>query len=127
MRKPKRPPFEELIDRLCFSIQKREPGRVIGEQAKFLLSTKWKGHEELLYQAVIKAEQNEKKAISKIRNTEVRVIEFQVGQSISGQPIIVTHLVKFENETKDPKRYKKQGSDFGQVLKAEASYQNILF
>jgi len=127
MRKPKRPPFEELIDRLCYSIQKREPGRVIDEQAKFLLSTIWKGHEELLYQRVIKAEQNEKKVISKVKNTEIRVVEFQTGFSISGQPIIVTHLVKFENETKDPKRYKKQGSDFGQQLKAEASFQNLLF
>ncbi len=127
MRKPKRPPFEELIDRLCYSIQKREPGRVIGEQAKFLLSTQWKGHEELLYQAVLKAEQNEKKVISKVKNTEIRVVEFQTGFSISGQPIIVTHLVKFENETKDPKRYKKQGSDFNQKLVASAALQNLLF
>lgn len=126
MKKAKRPSFEELIDRFANSIEKRE-GKKINEQAKIFLASRWKGHDELLYQAVKKAEQNERKAIAIIEKTEVRKVEFNVGFSISGQPIIVTHLVEFVSETKDPKRYKKQGSDFCQKLKREASFQNILF
>lgn len=127
MRKPKRPPFDELIDRFCVCIQNREPGRMINAQVKMILSDKWKNHKELLYKNVIKAEQNEKKVISVYKNTEVRKVEFQIGFSISGQPIFVTHFVKFENEINDPKRYKKQGSDFVQKLKSQATFQNILF
>jgi hypothetical protein len=127
MRKPKRPPYQELIARLVNQIQLRNPDKPLGIEQISVLEVKWKGFDEKLYKTVIALEINERKAVEDFNKIDLRVVEFVVGRSISGQDIIVKHIVKFKDITVDPKRYKKNGSKFTQELLGEASFQNILF
>jgi hypothetical protein len=127
MRKSKRPPFQELIARLVNQIQIRNPDKQLGIEQISVLETKWKGFDEKLYKTVIALEINERKALEDFNKIDLRVVEFVVGRSISGEDIIVRHVIKFKDVTIDPKRYKKTGSKFTQELLGEASFQNILF
>jgi len=127
MKKNNRPPIQELIVRLVKQIQLRNPKKEIGiEQIKFL-EQKWSDNKEALYLLIKKLEIEEYKFYNNLSKIEVRDVEYIVGWSISGQPIIVRHIMKFENTTKDPKRYKKTGSKFSQELIASATLQNLLF
>jgi hypothetical protein len=126
--KSKRPPLENLITRLVKQIQIRNPDKpAIGIDQIIELEARWSKHQEKLYKLVKSMEIEERKAYSDLSKIEVRDVEYIVGWSISGQPIIVRHVMKFENTTIDPKRYKKTGSKFSQELIAQASLQNLLF
>lgn len=126
--KTKRPSLQELIVRLVKQIQIRNPDKPpVGIDQIIALEARWSKHQEKLYQYVKSLEIDERKAYSDLSKIEIRDVEFIVGWSISGQPIIVRHVMKFENTTRDPKRFKKQGSKFSQELVASAALQNLLF
>jgi hypothetical protein len=126
--KSKRPPLQELVVRLVKQIQIRNPDKpVIGIDQIIELEARWSKHQEKLYKLVKSMEIEERKAYSDLSKIEIRDVEYIVGWSISCQPIIVRHVMKFENTTTDPKRYKKTGSKFSQELIASAALQNLLF
>jgi hypothetical protein len=127
--KPKnRPSLQELVVRLVKQIQIRNPDKPdIGIDQIIALEARWSKYQEKLYQTVKKLEIEERKAYSDLSKIEIRDVEFITGWSISGQPIIVRHIVKLQNKTKDPKRYKKQGSDFNQEIVKQVTLQNLLF
>jgi len=126
--KAKRPTFEELIVRLVRQIQIRNPNKLdIGIEQIIPLEAKWFKHQEKLYQTVKRLEIEERIAYSEFSKIEIRDVEFQVGLSLSGDPILVRHIIKFENETTDSKRYKKNGSKFSQELITQVTLQNLLF
>ncbi len=126
--KAKRPPLENLITRLVKQIQIRNPDKpAIGIDQIIELEARWSKFPEKLYQTVKKLEIQERTAWKDLSKIEIRDVEYIVGWSISGQPIIVRHVMKFENTTTDPKRFTKKGSKFSQELIAQASLQNLLF
>lgn len=116
MRKQNLPPFENLIERLYNSIVLRHPNESSGTELLEKLKSAWKGKDKELYQMVKQLEINEHKVNVISKKVDVRDILFQVGVDCLGFPIYVQHITKFENLTRDPKRYKKKGSDFGQEL-----------
>lgn len=116
MRKQNVPPFEELIERLYQSICLRHPNEPSGTELLEKLKSAWKGKDKELYQMVKQLEINEHKVNVINQKTEVRDITFQTGTDILGFPTYTQHITKFENLTRDPKRYKKKGSTFGQQL-----------
>lgn len=115
MRKQKIPPFEELIERLYNSIVLRNPDKPSGQGLIDKLTLAWQGKDELLYKQVKQLEINEHKANVINQKTEVRQVLFTTGVDFLGFPTFTQHIVKFENITRDPKRYKKKGSDFNQI------------
>lgn len=127
--KPKnRPSLQELITRLIKQIQIRNPNApVIGIEQIITLEAKWLKHQEKLYQTIKRLEIEERIAYSEFSKIEIRDVEFVIGRSISGEDIIVRHVMKFKNSTTDPKRYKKTGSKFYQELITQATLQNLLF
>lgn len=126
--KAKRPTLEILITRLVKQIQIRNPDKpAIGIDQIIALEAQWSKHQEKLYKTVKKLEAEEFNAYVDFNKIEVRKVEFIIGQSISGDPIIVTHFVKLKSKTKDPKRFKKQGSDFSQEIIQQSTTQNLLF
>jgi len=116
MRKQNLPPFENLIERLYNSVVLRHPNEPSGTELLEKLKSAWKGKDKELYQMVKQLEINEHKVNVINQKTEVRENTFRCGVDFLGFPIYVKHITKFENLTRDPKRYKKQGSDFGQQL-----------
>ena len=116
MRKQKLPEFEDLIERLYQSVVLRHPNSPSGEQLMEKLRIGWSGNHKGLYETVKQLEINEHKANILTRKVDIRHVEFQCGVDILGFPVYVQHITKFENLTKDPKRYKKKGSDFSQTL-----------
>ena len=127
--KPKnRPSLQELVVRLVKQIQIRNPDKPdIGIDQIIALEARWSKYQEKLYKLVKSMEIEERTAYSDLSKIEIRDVEFQIGVSLSGTPILVRHIVKLENKTKDPKRYKKQGSDFNQEIIQQATLQNLLF
>lgn len=126
--KAKRPTLEQLVVRLVKQIQIRNPDKPdIGIDQIIALESQWSKHQEKLYQTVKKLEIEERNAWNDLSKIEIRNVEYQIGVSLSGEPIIVRHVMKFENTTRDPKRFKKQGSDFNQKLVASTTLQNLLF
>jgi hypothetical protein len=118
MRKQKLPTFEELIERLYQSILLRHPGEPAGELLMKKLESAWSGKDKQLYEMVKQLEINEHKVNVINRKVDVRDATYQCGVDFLGFPIYVQHIVKFENVTRDPKRYRKKGSDFNQELKS---------
>lgn len=116
MKKQNLPPFEELIERLYQSILLRHPDKPSGEPLMEKLRNGWSGKHKELYQIVKQLEINEYKVNIIEQKTEIRNNTFQIGVDCLGFPIYVQHIVKFENLTRDPKRYKKKGSSFTQEL-----------
>ena len=112
--KTKTPPFEELIERLVNSINKRNPGKELKEEHILLLREKWKwdSRQKELYKLVKTLEQNEFKAESLSNNYSKDNVEFVIGYTLSGEPIIVTHVVEryreFEQVSKFSKRQKEK-------------------
>jgi hypothetical protein len=128
MKSKNRPSLQELITRLIKQIQIRNPNApVIGIEQIITLEAKWLKHQEKLYQTIKRLEIEERIAYSEFSKIEIRDVEFVIGRSISGEDIIVRHVMKFKNSTTDPKRYKKTGSKFYQELITQATLQNLLF
>jgi len=116
MRKQKLPPFDELIERYCNSIQLRNPNKEVGTDFKQKMIDAWSGKDKLLYDRVKEMEITEHRVNLLEKKVDRRVTTFQCGVDVLGFPTFVTHIAKFENITADPYRYKKQGSKFGQRL-----------
>lgn len=116
MKKQNIPPYDELIERYCNSIQLRNPERMIGEDFVKKMHAGWKGKEKELWSRVKELEINEHKVNLMLQKIDKRVVQFCTGVDFLGFPTYTTHIVKFENLTKDPKRYKKKGSTFSQKL-----------
>jgi len=116
MRKQKLPSFEELIERYCNSIQLRNPNQEVGEVFRQKMIDAWRGKDKLLYDRIKEMEITEHKINVANKKIEKRVTTYQTGVDFLGFPTYTTHIVKFENLTRDPTRYKKEGSDFGQKL-----------
>jgi hypothetical protein len=116
MRKQKLPPFEELIERYCNSIQLRNPNKEVGEDFREKMINAWSGKDKLLYNRVKEMEITEHRINLLNKKVDRRVVEFQTGVDALGFPTFTTHIVRFENIITDPHRYKKQGSNFEQKL-----------
>ena len=115
MKKQNLPPFENLIERLYQSILLRHPDKPSGEPLMEKLRNGWTGKHKELYQTVKQLEINEHKVNVIEQKTEIRQVEFCTGIDILGFPTFTQHIVKFETITRDPKRYKKKGSNFTQI------------
>jgi hypothetical protein len=115
MKKQNLPPFEELIERLYQSVCLRHSDKPSGEPLMEKLRNGWSGKHKELYQVVKQLEINEHKVNVIEQKIDVRDNTFQIGVDCLGFPIYVQHIVKFENITRDPKRYKKKGSNFTQI------------
>lgn len=112
MKKTNLPDFQELIMRLAKCIQMRNPDKSITAEAIVQLTFAWEGKHKELYETVKKLEQNQRAAIQQLKETEDRVVEFQIGVDCVGFPIFVTHATRFQNKWRDPKRFSKEGSTF---------------
>ena len=123
MRKQNLPPFEELIERLYQSILLRHPDKPSGQPLMEKLRIGWAGKHKELYQTVKQLEINEHKVNVLTRKVDIRRVEFQTGTDVLGFPTFTQHIVKFENITRDPKRYKKKGSQFSQELISAAQIE----
>jgi len=123
MKKQNLPPFDELIERAYQSIILRNPNKPSGQGLINKLTEAYQGKHEELYKMVKQLEINEHKANVLNRKTDVRQLEFCTGVDVLGFPTYVQHIVKFENLTRDPKRYKKKGSEFAQKLIAAAQIE----
>lgn len=110
--KSKIPHLDELVNRLAKQIENRHEGKTIGESEKLFLAEKWKGKEADLLRKVKKMEQEFISYQNSLKRHETRTVTFQTGVDVLGFPTFTSHLLRFENKFKDPKRYKKQGSDF---------------
>jgi hypothetical protein len=123
MKKQNLPPFEELIERLHNSIVLRNPNKPSGQGLIDKLTEAWQGKDAELYKMVKQLEINEYKANVLNKKTDVRQLEFCTGVDVLGFPTYIQHIVKFENLTRDPKRYKKKGSEFAQKLVSAAQIE----
>jgi len=119
------PPFEELINRFIASIIVRHPETEINETFANTLAEAWKGKDKQLYAQVKLMENNEVKINNLHKRIDIRQVEFSTGVDVLGFPTFTTHYVKFENSFKDPKRYKKQGSDFSTRLIKAFQFNHI--
>jgi len=102
MRKQKTPPFDELFEDLLESIKVRNPEKTLDEDRISLLRNQWRGKEKDLHKLVKKLKINENKVKSIEDSFEEREIEFIVGNTLSGQPIIVKHLIQQRTFFKKP-------------------------
>ena len=119
------PPFEELINRYIASIVLRHPETEVNENFANVLAEAWKGKDKELYSKVKLMENNEVKINNLSKRIDVRQVEFATGVDCLGFPTFTTHYLKFENSFKDPKRYKKSGSDFKQKLIKAFQFNHI--
>jgi len=92
-------------------IENRHEGKTIGESEKLFLAEKWKGKEADLLRNVKRLEQEFISYQNSLKRYETRIVTFQTGVDVLGFPTYTSHLLRFENKFKDPKRYKKQGSE----------------
>jgi hypothetical protein len=123
MKKQNLPPFDELIERAYQSIILRNPNKPSGQGLIDKLTEAWQGKDAELYKMVKQLEINEHKANVLNRKTDVRNTSYQTGVDFLGFPTFTQHIVKFENITRDPKRYKKKGSEFAQKLVSAAQIE----
>jgi len=123
MRKQKLPPFEELIERLYQSLVLRHPKKPCGQGLIDKLTNAWSGKHAELYQMVKQLEINEHKVNVMNRKVDVRQVEYQTGVDFLGFPTFTQHIVKFENLSKEPKRFSKKGIKFAQELIAAAQIE----
>jgi hypothetical protein len=123
MKKQNLPPFEELIERLYNSIVLRNPNKPSGQGLIDKLTLAYEGKHAELYKMVKQLEINEHKANVLNQKIDVRQTEFCTGVDVLGFPTFTQHIVKFENLTRDPKRYKKKGSTFSQELVSAAQIE----
>jgi len=123
--KQKIPTLDELIERYVDSIQLRNPNIPISENGRNILKSAWEGKEKLLLRKVKEMEHEEHVFNTQNRRVDTRIVTFCTGVDILGFQTFTTHLVKFENSFKDPKRYKKEGSDFKSKLVASSQVNHI--
>ena len=117
----------ELVEKLINSIEFRNPGKKVNDTEKSLLYTKWQGKEDELYSFVKTLGINEHKAKTIKDKQEFHEVEFQIGVSLSGEPIIVKHVIERLNEFKKPiGRYtKKPKGNF--LVKSKAYISRTFF
>lgn len=104
--KKKTPPFDYLIEELVKSIELRHNKKLPEEQIE-VMKTAWKHKQEDLWKMIKTLKQNEGKANAFLDTFEEREVEFQLGVSISGEPIIVKHVIEQKNNFINSKRYTK--------------------
>ena len=124
--KKKTPSFNELFSRFLVQIKNREPEKELTTEIINHLRSVWSIEPvNNFYSVVIKMEQNSLKVQDILKKSELLIIEFQVGMSICGQPIIATHVVQRQMKVKDPTRYSKKGSkaeDYVSVIEYLPNY-----
>jgi len=127
MRKQKTPPFDELFEDLLESIKVRNPEKTLDEDRISLLRNQWRGKEKDLHKLVKKLKINENKAEAISDSVDKREIEFIVGHTLDGQPIIVKHIIFEKTVFEKPKGnfQKKQKSKTFQRIKAFRSLFNM--
>lgn len=106
--KKKTPPFEYLIEELVKSIELRHPEKEITEQHRSLMHAQWKGRDVELWNFIKTLSKNEIKAESFTNKVELeeQEVEFKIGVSLSGEDIIVKHVIQEKTEyekSKNPK------------------------
>ena len=114
---------EELVDKLVISIEKRNPGKKLSISDIQKLTSKWRGHENELKAFTKTLAINEHKVKVLDEMHEQHIVEFQLGVSLSGEPIMVRHEVERLNVFKKTTgRYtKKPKGDFDVKSKAFVS------
>lgn len=107
--KKKKINFDDLIDRLIICIEKRNPNTILDQTQIDLLRYKWNNKEKQLYSMIKNLEQNEFKAESLTNKVyfKEKEIEFKIGVSLSGEDIIVKHLIQEKTEYEKSKNSKK--------------------
>jgi hypothetical protein len=124
--KKKTPSFDELFSRFLVQIKNREPEKELTTEIINRLRAVWSIEPiHNFYSVVIKMEQNSLKVQDILKKSELIINEFQLGYSISGDPIITTHVVQRQMKVKDPKRYSKKGSkseDYVSVIEYLPNY-----
>ena len=126
--KKKLPTFEELFSRFLEQIKNREPEKELTSDIINHLREKWLPEPiGNFYLSVLKLEQNALKVTDIIKKQEMYVNEFQIGYSISGEPIIHTHFINRKMTTKDSKRYSKKGTKVIDEVSTMYSPVNLLF
>jgi hypothetical protein len=106
--KSKRPPLENLITRLVKQIQIRNPDKpAIGIDQIIELEARWSKFPEKLYQTVKKLEIQERMAWKDLSKIEVRDVEYQIGISLSGESILVKHVIEEKSFYKNRSNPKK--------------------
>lgn len=127
MRKQKTPPFDELFEDLLESIRVRNPEKTLDKDRVSLLRNQWRGKEKNLHKLVKKLKINENKAESISNSVDEREVEFIVGHTLDGQPIIVKHVIFEKTVFEKPKGnfQKKQKSKTYQRIKAFRSLFNM--
>lgn len=108
MKKSKTPPFNFLIDKLIESIQKRNPDKEITDNHKSVMCAQWQGKDKELWDFIKTLSKNEIKAESFTNKVELeeKEVEFKIGVSLSGEDIIVKHVIQEKTEyekSKNPK------------------------
>ena len=124
--KKKTPPFDKMIEMLIESIKVRHPEEKLDEDKISLLKNQWKGRGAELHSLVKKLAINEHKAQEQSNRVEFREVEFQIGISLSGTPILVKHLVRQENFHTNTKNYKKNPK-FSSTLQTKAFVSKTTF
>lgn len=105
--KKKTPPFDYLIEELVKSIELRHNKKLPEEQIEVMKSA-WKHKQEDLWKMIKNLKQNEVKAKSLTNKVELNEneVEFKIGVSLSGEDIVVKHVIQekthFEKQ-KNPK------------------------
>jgi len=92
------PSLDSLIERYHQSIQLRHPDVPIDSNGVLFLKTKWKGHEAKLYKIVKEMENEEVKVNNQNKRIDHRIVEFQCGVSVLGEPVIFRHENVFSTE-----------------------------
>ena len=114
MRKQKLPPFDELIQDLVNSIKLRNPEKNLDEVKISAIRNHWLGNDKKLYEFVKKLRINENKVKSIQDSYEEREVEFIVGNTLSGEPIIVKHLIQQQTF------FKKQTNAYAKKIKSRS-------
>lgn len=109
MRKRKTPPFDYLIDKLIESIQKRNPDKEITDNHKSVMYAQWQGKDKELWDFVKTLSKNEIKAESFTNKVDFKEneVEFKIGVSLSGEDIIVKHVIQEKTEYEKSKNAKE--------------------
>ena len=126
--KKKLPTFEELFSRFLEQIKNREPEKELTSDIINHLRSVWTIEPiSNFLQIVRKMEQNSLKVTDILKKSELIVNEFQTGISLSGDPIITTHIVQRQMKVKDPTRYSKKGSKAEDQVSVIEYLPGILF
>lgn len=118
MKKKQIEDFDDLIDRLVKSISLRHPQQKIDDEFVLKMSNAWRFKHKELHKMVKQLEINQNKVKSIENSFDNRVITFQIGVDVLGNPIYHEHKVLFKRDYEDPKGYSKKGSK----IKYEDSY-----